>query len=116
VIDDRSVPYIVLIVAVLIVTLGRPVVRRSRTGRRRPRPGAETIERLAETLGIGIIVQSIEVGPPAAIAASLLLDTRIHRVLATGPSEDAAWDDLARQALKWKNDDPRNARTYFGGF
>ena len=72
------------------------------------------IERLAEALGIGIMVQSIEAGPPAVITATFLLDTRVFRVAATGESEDDAWEDLARKATAWKNDDERNVRTYFG--
>jgi hypothetical protein len=76
---------------------------------------SESIARLAEALGIGIMVQSIEAGPPAAITATFLLDTRVFSVLATGASEDDAWEDLARKAVEWKNQDERNIRTYLGG-
>ena len=78
-------------------------------------PGPDGIERLAEALGIGIMVQSIEAGPPAVITATFLLDTRIFGVSATGSTEDDAWEDLARKAIEWKNDDERNVRTYLGG-
>jgi hypothetical protein len=79
-------------------------------------PRAEGIERLADALGIGIMVRSIEAGPPAVITATFLLDTRVFDVSATGPSEDDAWVDLARKATEWKNDDERNVRTYLGGY
>jgi hypothetical protein len=78
-------------------------------------PGPEGIERLADALGIGIMVRSIEAGPPAVISATFLLDTRVFDVSATGASEDDAWVDLARRATEWKNDDERNVRTYLGG-
>jgi hypothetical protein len=116
-IDDRSVPFVVLIVAVIVAILGRPAVRSSKIRRRRRLPpGPAAIERLAETLGIGIIVQSIDEGPPATIEASLLLDALVHHATATGQTEDAAWEDLARQATDWGNNDPRKVRTYLGGF
>lgn len=116
-IDDRTVPFVVLIVVVIVAILGRPAVRSAKIRRRRRLPpGPEAIERLAETLGIGIIVQSIDEGPPATIEASLLLDSRVHHATATGPTEEAAWEDLARQATEWGNNDPRQARTYLGGF
>jgi hypothetical protein len=115
VIDDRTVPFVVLALIVIIAILGRPISRTSKAVRRRPQPGPEAIERLAESLGIGIIVQSVEEGPPAMIEASLLLDTSVHHVTATGASEVEAWEDLARQATDWKNNDPRNVRTYLGG-
>jgi hypothetical protein len=115
-IDDRSVPFVVLIVVVIVAILGRPAVRSTKVMRRRALPpGPAAIERLAETLGIGIIVQSIDEGPPATIEASLLLDARVHHATARGPTEEEAWEDLARQATEWGNDDPRKVRTYLGG-
>jgi hypothetical protein len=115
VIDDRTVPFVVLALVVIIAILGRPVGRSSKAVRRRPRPGPETIERLAEALGMGIIVQSVDEGPPALITASFLLDTQMHHVTANGATEEAAWEDLARQAAAWKNHDPRTIRTILGG-
>ena len=115
-IDDRSVGYVVFVLVVVIALLAWPAVRRSRTTRRRGSAGRRaTIDDLAEALGIGIIVQSVEAGPPAMIEASLLLDTRVFGVVATGATETEAYDDLARKAVAWKNEDERNVRTYFGG-
>jgi len=117
VIDDRTVPFVVLIVVVIVAILGRPVVRSSQVRRRRRLPpGPEAIAELASALGIGIIVQSIDEGPPARIEASLLLDALVHHATATGQTADAAWEDLARQATEWGNNDPRKVRTYLGGF
>ncbi len=79
------------------------------------RPIPLGLERLAEALGIGIIVQSVDAGPPAVITASFLLDTRVFDVTATGSTEDDAWDELGRKAMQWKNDDERNVRNWFGG-
>jgi hypothetical protein len=115
VIDDRTVPFVILALVVIIGFLARPIGRSTPSIRRRPKPGPEAIERLAEALGIGIIVQEVDSGPPASISASLLLDTAVARVVATGASEEAAWEDLARKSVAWKNDDPRNIRTYLGG-
>jgi hypothetical protein len=114
-IDDRSVPFIVFLLVVIIAFLGRPIATRSRPVRRRPRNGAESIARLGEALGVGVIVQSIDEGPPFTIEASLLRDTQAHHVVAAGPSEDEAWDDLARKVTQWANQDPRTIRTVIGG-
>jgi hypothetical protein len=115
-IDDRSVGYVVFVLIVVIAVLAWPVARRSGAGRRRRSPiGRPTMDELAAALGIGIIVQSVEAGPPATIEASLLLDTRVFGVVATGATESEAYDDLARKAVAWKNEDERNVRTYFGG-
>ena len=114
-IDDQSVPFLVLALVVLIGFLARPRARSSSSGRRRPTRGAEAVARLAEALGIGIIVHEVDGGPPAWISASLLLDTTVSRVIASGATENEAWEDLARKATAWKNDDPRNVRTYLGG-
>ena len=32
-----------------------------------------------------------------------------------GPTEDDAWNDLAGAAVRWKNEDGRNIRTFVGG-
>ncbi len=115
-IDDRSVPIVVFLLLVIIAVLGRPVASRARPVRRRPRTGPEAITRLGEALGVGIIVQSIDEGPPVTIEASLLRDTQAHHVLASGPSEEEAWEDLARKVAHWANQDPRTIRTVFGGW
>ena len=114
-IDDRSVPVVIFLLIVIIAILGRPAAKRSRTALRRPRTGPEAISRLGEQLGVGIIVQSIDEGPPVTIEASMLLDTLVHHIVASGPTEEDAWDDLARKVTAWKNRDPRTVRNVLGG-
>ncbi len=76
--------------------------------------GPEAIERLAEQLGVGILVESVEPGPPARIIATGLLDGGSTRLEGSGPTEDDAWRDLARAAIVWKREDGRNIRLWWG--
>ena len=82
--------------------------------RRTPPPGPEAIARLAEHLGVGILIESVEAGPPVRILAAGLLDGRRTRLEGAGPTEDEAWEDLARTVIAWSRDDPRNFPTYLG--
>jgi hypothetical protein len=114
-IDDRTVPFVVLGLIVIIAILGRPVVRRSRADGPRPRPGPEAIEQLAEALGVGIIIDAVEGGPPVRIAATGMLDGSSTRLAGVGATEEEAWRDLARAAITWKRDDGRMFRWLIGG-
>ena len=116
-IDDRSVPLVVLIVAVVVLLAIRPIASssRSRAARRPPTPGPDAIARLAEQLGIGILVESVDEGPPARIVATGLLDGGRTRLVGTGPTADDAWRDLGRAAIAWKREDGRNVRFWWGG-
>ena len=76
----------------------------------------DRVEQLANALGIGLIVQEIDGGSPVRIFATAMLDGDSTRLVGTGPTEDDAWDDLARAAIRWKNEDGRNVRTFVGGF
>jgi hypothetical protein len=73
-------------------------------------------EPLAKALGIGLIIHEVETGPPVRILATAMLDGDSTELVGTGPSEDDAWKDLAAAAVRWKNEDGRNIRTFFGGF
>ena len=114
-IDDRTVPFVVLAVIVIIAILGRPIARTSKAVRRRPPPGPEAIEQLAESLGIGIIVQSVDEGPPVRITATGILDGGTTGLAGQGATEEEAWKDLARSAIAWKRDDNRIIRWMIGG-
>jgi hypothetical protein len=117
VIDDRSVPLVVLIVAVVVLLAVRPIAITTRAKAARaqtPSIGPEAIERLAEQLGIGIMVESVDAGPPASIVATGLLDNGRTRLMGTGPTEDEAWRDLGRAAIAWKREDGRNVRFWWG--
>jgi hypothetical protein len=116
VIDDRTVPFVVLALVIIIAILGRPVVRRrSRVEPQTLPPGPEAIERLAETLGVGILIDAVDHGPPVRIAATGLLDGGTTRLNGVGATEDEAWRDLARAAIAWKRDDGRMVRWLIGG-
>lgn len=78
-------------------------------------PG-DRLEGLARALGIGLIVQDLEDGPPIRIVATAMLDGDSTELVGTGSTADEAWDDLARAAIAWKNEDGRNIRTFVGGF
>ena len=117
-IDDRSVPLVVLIVGIVVLLAARPIVSSSGTrpgkARRPPPPGPDAIAQLAEQLGIGILVESVEAGPPARILATGLLDGGRTRFEGHGSTEEDAWRDLARAAIAWKREDGRNVRFWWG--
>jgi hypothetical protein len=116
VIDDGSVPIVIAIVAVIVLLAARPIARSTRSRPPQPPPpGPEAIARLAEHLGVGILVESVDVGPPARIVATGLLDGGRSRLEGNGPTEEDAWRDLARAAIVWKREDGRNVRFYVGG-
>ncbi len=115
-INDASVPIVVAIVAVVILLAIRPVARsrRAATRRRIPPPGPGAIAQLAELLGVGILVESVDAGPPAHIVAVGLVDGGRTLLEGRGTTEDDAWRDLARAAIAWKRDDGRNIRYWWG--
>ena len=115
--SDESVPLVVFIVGLVILLAIRPIAISSRKRRSTatPPPGPEAIEQLAEHLGVGILVESVEAGPPARIVATGLLDGGRTRLEGSGPTEDDAWRDLARAAIAWKREDGRNIRFLLGG-
>lgn len=114
--SDASVPLVVFIVGVVILLAIRPIAMSSRTRRSKPTPppGPEAIKQLADHLGVGILVESVEAGPPARIVATGLLDGGRTTLEGSGPTEDDAWRDLARAAIAWKREDGRNIRLWWG--
>ncbi len=112
---DGSVPLVVLIVGVVVLLAIRPIAasRSRRTDSDLP-PGREAIARLAEHLGVGILVESVEPGPPARSVATGLLDGGQTELVGSGPTEEDAWRDLARAAIAWKREDGRNIRLWWG--
>lgn len=73
------------------------------------------IRALEQSLGIAVIVRSVDSGPPARIEATLMLDSRSSDVAGIGETEAEAWHDLARAAVAWRNDDGMNVRIFGGG-
>lgn len=114
---DESVPWVVLVVGVVILLALRPIATssRARRGKPIPPPGPQAIEQLAEHLGVGILIESVEAGPPARIQAIGLLDNGRTRLEGVGETEEDAWRDLARAAIVWKREDGRNIRFMLGG-
>ena len=131
---DWLVPLaVVVIVLVLVYAKGRPARERPgaafhKSGRSDAvRPDAamddasvdgtspDMAARLEQALGVGLLIQSIDVGPPTTIEATILLDGRTADVRGFGASEADAWRDLARAAMAWKNEDQRNLRIFGGG-
>jgi hypothetical protein len=70
---------------------------------------------LERALGIGIIVQSIEDGPPARIQALVLLGQHSEQIVGAGTSEASAWRDLARSAIAWRTTNDKHVPWWGGG-
>ena len=123
---------VVVIVAGILYFTGRPQALRRRP-RNQPTTGRELIERLQETLGIAIVVDSIEAseppgsagssepdvaGPtdgPHTIHATLLFGRYTAAVVASGPTESDAWAELAKMAIAWRNSDYQHIQMWPGG-
>jgi hypothetical protein len=130
--SEWYVPIIVLGIVVLIVAFsGRPTadIEIDIDEAEEPDLGAALIDRLQRKLGIGIVVESIEAtestastslqsGDPEAavtIRATLIFGGRATSVVVAGPSETAAWRELARAAIAWRNDDHQHIPMWPGG-
>jgi hypothetical protein len=95
-----------------------------------PSPGAELIEHLQRTLGIAILVESVEAagqtasiepnalrerGDPVTIRASFMFGSNATDIAVTGQSEAEAWNELARAAIAWRNSDFQHIPIWGGG-
>ena len=112
---DPYVPLIVIGIVVMIVFLGG----RLRTGTKahEPTSGAELIQRLQATLGISIVVESVESsgssergdpsGPADAVTIRVTFMSGRHSATGavSGPTESDAWAAVARAAIAWRNSD-----------
>jgi hypothetical protein len=89
--------------------------------------GAELIEQLQRTLGIAVIVESVESagaaesddGDPAAagavtIHATFMFGSNTTTVTVTDDSESQAWNALARAAIAWRNSDYQHIQMWPG--
>jgi hypothetical protein len=105
--NDWYVPIIVLGIVVLIVAFsGRPKAEVDDS--EDLATGADLIDRLQRTLGIGVVIESVEpaeAGASVTIRATLMYGTRATGVVATGESEADAWKALGRAAIAWRNAD-----------
>jgi hypothetical protein len=95
-----------------------------------PSSGAELIEHLQRTLGIAILVESVETAKPASsvepnalrergdpitIRATFLFGSNSTDIAVTGQSEADAWNELARAAIAWRNSDFQHIPIWGGG-
>lgn len=89
--------------------------------------GAELIERLQRTLGIAIVVESVEAmesmvatdpsggADPVTIRAMFMFGGHSTAVTVGGPTESDAWAALARAAIEWRNSDFQQVPLWWGG-
>ena len=92
--------------------------RGSRQRRRIDEPAAQRdlIDRLAHELGVGVLVASIEDGPPWQITAVLTFGLLQTEVRVEGSDEAAAWREPARAAASWRQSNEVSlSRTWWGG-
>ena len=78
-------------------------------------PIPPAIHALERALGIALIVQDIDPGPPASITAIGMLDGISTPFVGHGATEADAWRELAMAVAAWRNVDPRQVRMMFGG-
>ena len=124
-----------LLVAAIVVALlyfsGRPKALQRRA--KPPTNGSELIDRLQQTLGIAIMVESVEASEPSSsaesadpdlagpsevpytIRATLMFGRYTAPVVASGPTESDAWAELARMAIAWRKSDYQHVPMWGGG-
>jgi hypothetical protein len=123
--SDPYVPLIVIGLIVVIVFLaGRPKTDTGSDSPEEPPTGPELIDRLQQTLGIAIIIESIgstspdepvEQGDTVTIRATFIFGSHTRDVTVTGESESKAWEALANAAIAWRNSDYQHIRIWGSG-
>ena len=74
------------------------------------------LDRIADDLGIGVLVSAIDDGPPVRISATLVFGILQTEVTVEGSDEAAAWRELARAAASWRQSNEVSfSRNYWGG-
>jgi hypothetical protein len=74
------------------------------------------LDRIADDLGIGVLVSTIDLGPPVRITAALVFGILQTEVTVEGPDETSAWRELARAAASWRQSNEVSfSRNYWGG-
>ena len=91
--------------------------RVSTTHRRADTPAGswELVEKLADDLGIGIVVGNVEEGPPCRISAFLNFGIQQTEVTVEGPDEASAWRALARAAAALRQSNEVSFSSNFWG-
>lgn len=91
---------------------------KSQSGRDRARPrasGRNLIRELERTLGIGVMVEFIDQQPTVTINALLMFGRQSQEVIASGPSEAEAWQELANIAMAWRKANDKQVPVWWGG-
>jgi hypothetical protein len=120
-------PYLPLIVIGLIVIIvflgGRQRTETVAESPDEPPSGPELIEHLQRTLGVAVVIESVETvesvdpssGPDVfTIRAMLMSGTHSTSVTGAGPTESDAWAALARAAIAWRNADFQHIPMWWG--
>ncbi len=93
--------------------------RRGSTAHRQadtPAGAWDLVQKIADDLGIGIVVGSVVDGPPCRITAFLNFGIQQTEVTVEGPDEASAWRELARTAAAWRQSNEVSfSRNYWGG-
>ncbi len=130
---EWQVPFIVIgSIALVLFFFGRP---KDASDEPEPPTGPDLIERLQRTLGIAIVVESVDSaaevaaspadpvrpagqpgsGEPFTIRASFMYGRNSTRVVVGGPTESEAWAALAKAAIAWRNSDFQHVQMWPGG-
>jgi hypothetical protein len=137
---EWQVPFLVVVIVVAIVYFagrqsarndGPPELDSPEPGSLEPpASGAELIERLQRTLGMAIVVDSIEpahtveprgpggpdqTGERVTMHATFMFGRYSTTVAITSDSESQAWDELGRAAIAWRNSDYQHVPMWWGG-
>jgi hypothetical protein len=92
--------------------------RGSQRIRRIDEPAAQRdlVDRIADELGVGVLVSAIDEGPPVRITATLAFGILRSDVTVEGPDEATAWRELGRAAAAWRQSNEVSfTRTFWGG-
>ena len=83
---------------------------------REPEPpaGPELIRSLERTLGVAVIVRSIEDGPPTTISAVVLFGRHSEAFEVVGDTEREAWRELTARIAAWRTTDDKHV-PWWGG-
>jgi hypothetical protein len=74
------------------------------------------VDRIADDLGIGVLVSAIDDGPPVRITTTLVFGIVQTEVTVEGPDEATAWRELARAAASWRQSNEVSfTRNFWGG-
>lgn len=69
--------------------------------------GPDLLKEIERTLGVAVLVQSIDASGPARIDALLMFGRYSQQVTAIGQSEADAWRELAEISVAWRNADDK---------